>query len=59
MDIRLGNIEFSSLSHKDKNMLINTFIKIEIREAMWNCESTKIPDPNYYNLVLISTYGKL
>lgn len=47
------NIHFSQISLEDNIKLIAPFTDEEIKEAVWQCDSSKIPGPDGYNFKFI------
>jgi len=43
--VRLGSVEFKTLSLEDNLRLVSNFTEEEIKEAVWLCEGSKSPDP--------------
>ncbi|GKU96376.1 hypothetical protein SLEP1_g9618 [Rubroshorea leprosula] len=49
----LEGLSFKSISEEDRGMLIEPFIKEEIKVAVWNCDSTKAPGPDGFTFGFI------
>ena len=47
--VRLDNVRFNSILKEDNELFIVDFSEEEIRDAVWNCDSSKSPDPNGFN----------
>lgn len=47
----LDGISFSSLSSEDSVGLENPFTELEIKEAVWSCDGSKIPGPDGFSLL--------
>jgi len=44
--VRLDNVVFKEISESDNKFLTDPFEEKEIKEAIWNCDSHKSPDPD-------------
>jgi len=55
---RLGveNLPFKTLSHAESNGLIKPFSAIEVKEAIWGCDSFKSPGPDGVNFGFIKEF---
>jgi len=51
--VRLGAVEFKTLPLEASLSLILNFIEEEIKEAVWQCEGSKSPDPAGFNFNFI------
>jgi len=51
--VRLDNVFFNSISDSDNEMLVGSFSKEEIKNAVWNCDSSKSPSPDGFNFSFI------
>ena len=51
--VRLDNVRFNSISTEDNKLLVGDFSEEEIRAAIWNCDSSKSPDPDGFNFGFI------
>jgi len=51
--VRLDNIRFKGISREDNEMLVESISKEEVKEAVWNCDSSKSPGPNGFNFGFI------
>ena len=51
--VRLGAVEFKTISQEDKLSLISAFSEEEIREAVRQCDGSKSPGPDGFNLSFI------
>jgi len=49
LGVRLDAVEFKTLTGEDNLGLIVGFTKKEIRDAVWQCEGVKSPDPDGFN----------
>ena len=49
LQVRLDNVPFNSISAADNEMLVNTFSEEEVKEAVWDCESSKSPGLDGFN----------
>jgi len=51
VDVKIGldNITFPSLNESDNAMLIQSFSEEEIKDVVWDCESSKSPGPDGFN----------
>ena len=47
--VRLDAVEFKSLSMTDNLRLIEGFSETEVRDAVWQCEGSKSPEPDGFN----------
>jgi len=45
----LDNVRFNSISTEENELLVGEFSEEEIRTAVWNCDSSKSPDPDGFN----------
>ena len=52
-NVKLGNVDFNSISKKDNIMLIKSFSKGEIKRAVWECEGNKNLGPDGFNFNFI------
>jgi len=53
LQVRLDNVPFNSISAADNEMLVSTFSEEEVKEAVWDCESSKSLGPDGFNFGLI------
>lgn len=44
-----ANLISKKVSNMDNEMLIQPFIEIEVKEAIWGCDSSKSPGPDGFN----------
>jgi len=44
--VRLDNVEFKELTASDSMFLTDPFDEKEIKDAIWNCDSSKSPSPD-------------
>jgi len=51
--VRLGDVEFKSLSLEGSSSLLSNITKEETREAVWQCEGSKSPDSDEFNFNFI------
>ncbi|GKU94711.1 hypothetical protein SLEP1_g8164 [Rubroshorea leprosula] len=49
----LEGLSFKSISEEDRSMLIEPFTEEEVKEAVWNCDSTKAPGPDGFTFGFI------
>ena len=47
--VRLDAVEFKSLSMSDNLSLVEGFTEKEVRDAVWQCEGSKSPEPDGFN----------
>ncbi|GKU88289.1 hypothetical protein SLEP1_g2571 [Rubroshorea leprosula] len=45
----LDGVGFKKLSENDKDLLTEPFLESEVKEAVWNCDSTKAPGPDGFS----------
>lgn len=57
--VRLDNVEFKALTEADNQLLIEPFKEEEIKEAIWNCDSSKSPGPDGVSFSFIKKYWEL
>ncbi|GKV32816.1 hypothetical protein SLEP1_g41389 [Rubroshorea leprosula] len=50
---KLDGINFKQISHTDNESLMAKFSKEEVKNAVWDCESTKSPRPDEFNFKFI------
>jgi len=53
LGVRLDEVEFKSLSPIDNEGLLAVFSEKEIRDAVWQCEGSKSPEPDGFNFNFI------
>ena len=53
LQVKLDNVPFNSIFVADKEMLVGNFSKEEVKEAVWDCESSKSPGLDGFNFGLI------
>jgi len=41
--VRLDNVRFKDISREDNEMLVGIIFEDEVKEAVWNCDSSKSP----------------
>jgi len=51
--VRLDNVGFKSISREDNEMLVGIISEEEVKEAVWNCDSSKSPGPDCFNFGFI------
>jgi len=49
----LDNVRFKGISREDNEMLVGIIFKDEVKEAIWNCDSSKSPVPDGFNFGFI------
>ena len=54
--VRLYNVEFKELTDSDNKFLTEPFEDNEIKEAIWNCDSSKSPGPDGVTFSFIKKY---
>ena len=54
--VRLGEVEFNSVSEEDNQNLIADIYEGEIQETICQCEGNKSPGPDGYNFNFIKKY---
>ncbi|GKV53163.1 hypothetical protein SLEP1_g59701 [Rubroshorea leprosula] len=52
---KLDGISFNQISQDDNEILIAKFSEEEIKEAIWNCDSSKAPGPDGFNFRFVKT----
>ncbi|GKV32839.1 hypothetical protein SLEP1_g41408 [Rubroshorea leprosula] len=52
---KLDGISFKQITKADNELLTAAFSEQEIKEAIWNCDSSKAPSPNEFNFKFIKT----
>ena len=52
-NVKLGNVDFNSISKEDNIMLTKSFSEGEIKRAVWECEGNKSSGPNGFNFSFI------
>ncbi|GKU92519.1 hypothetical protein SLEP1_g6233 [Rubroshorea leprosula] len=52
---KLDGISFKQISQTDNEILIAAFSEQEIKEAIWNCDSSKSPGPDGFNFRFVKT----
>lgn len=55
----LDGIEFNKFLCEDNSCLIALFGDVEVREAIWECGSSKSPGPDDFNFKFLKTYWNL
>ncbi|GKV27391.1 hypothetical protein SLEP1_g36564 [Rubroshorea leprosula] len=50
---KLDGIRFNKISEADNDILTATFSEEEIKEAIWDCESSKSPGPDGFNFSFV------
>ena len=50
---RLDNVRFKGITRENNEMLVGTISKAEVKEAVWNCDSSKSPRPDGFNFGFI------
>ena len=53
LPLKLDNVKSISISREDNQMLVGVFSEEKIREAVWSCDSSKIPGPDGFNMGFI------
>jgi len=56
LEIRLEKVDFQNITEQDNEMLTRTITEDEIREVVWQCEGTKSPEPDDFNLGFIKRH---
>ena len=51
--VRLDNVRFNGISREDNEMLVGVIYEAEVKEAVWNCDSSKSPGPDGFNFGFI------
>lgn len=51
-----GNLNVAGLEETDSNFLVSPFLEEEIKDAVWNCESSKSPGPDGISLSFIKQF---
>jgi len=54
--VRLDNVEFKILTNSDNLMLVEPFEEKEIKDAIWDCDSSKSPVPKGTTFSFIKKY---
>ena len=49
LGVRLDGVEFKSLSISDNLSMLEGFSEEQIRDAVWQCEGSKSPEPDGFN----------
>jgi len=58
--VRLDQVDFKSLSTEASSNMITSFTGEEIKEAVWQCEGSKSPNPDGFNFTFIkNSWGTL
>jgi len=57
--VRLDNVKFKALTDSDNLMLVEYFEEKEIKDAIWDCDSSKIPIPDGITFSFIKKYWNL
>jgi len=47
--VSLYNVRFKGITREDNEMLVGVISKAEVKEAVWNCDSSKSPGPDGFN----------
>jgi len=53
LGVRLGAVEFKTLTLEKNLSLMSVFIEEEIKEPVWQCEGSKSPGPDWFNFSFI------
>ncbi|GAU41118.1 hypothetical protein TSUD_288080 [Trifolium subterraneum] len=56
---RVDNLQFKRLNHLESRSLIKPFSEIEVRVAVWDCDSYKSPGPDGINFSSLKTSGRI
>jgi len=59
LDIKLGNVEFSTISEENNRMLMNNFTELEVKETVWNYDGQKRSSLDDLTLLLLKSFGRL
>jgi len=51
--VRLGAVEFKFIMREDNEILLAEIIEEEIKEVVWQCDGSKSPGPDGFNLNFI------
>jgi len=54
--VRLDNVQFTSINREDNVSLISRFSEDEIKEAIWDCDSSKSLGPYGFNFNFIKQF---
>ena len=49
----MDNVQFKGISREDNEMLVGVISEAEVKEAVWNCDSSKSPGPDGFNFGFI------